>query len=195
VALGDPYATPAELELRLGRTDDGTFITALAAASRDIERYCRRHFNKATTATARQFDTVDRCLALVDDFHTTTDLAIATDDDDSGTFETAWATADYQLEPLSGVVDGVAGWPFYFVRAVNGKRFPMTGRRVPLQVTAQWGWATVPEPVKEACLHAAKVILSNDPGRVVSEAIDGYSWTFAADSLAGPIQGLARYRK
>ncbi|MCI0687573.1 MAG: phage head-tail connector protein [Sporichthyaceae bacterium] len=161
MALGDSYATLAELKGRLGITDtsDDTRLTeALAAASRGIDHVCRRQFNKDTVATARLYDPTSRSLTLVDDFHTTTGLLVKTDDDDDGTFETTLAASDYQVEPRNGVVDGVAGWPFWRVRAVEAARFPRWGERTPVQVTAQWGWAAVPAPVKESCLILSEEI-------------------------------------
>ena len=129
---------------------------ALAAASREIETWCDRQFNKATTATARVFPPLAAYTALVDDFHTTTGLIIATDTGDDGTFDTTWTAADYELEPMNGVVSGQAGWPYWRIRAVGAHTFPTcTRRRAPVQVTAQWGWAAVPGPVKEACLVTA----------------------------------------
>lgn len=160
MALGDPYATLAELKVRLGidesdTADDTRLNDALASVSREIERHCGRQFNKATTATARIYYPVNGCLAKVDDFHTRTDLVIATDEGDAGTYSTTWSAVDYQLEPLNGIVDGELGWPYWRIRAVGSRYFPRN-RRASVQVTAQWGWGAVPAPVKEACLILAE---------------------------------------
>jgi hypothetical protein len=158
MALGDPYATATELKARLEitvTTYNNEIDDALAAASRDVEKYCRRQFNKTTTATARVFHPTSCVRADVDDFHTTTDLAIATDSGDDGTYETTWVAADYQLEPLNGIVDGESGWPYRGIVAAGSRTFTAAGRRPPLQVTAQWGWTAVPAPVKAATLILA----------------------------------------
>jgi hypothetical protein len=160
VALGDPYVTTAEFKTRSnisGSGDDAACLDAVTAASRWIEHHCRRQFNKVTSATARVFYPTACGFAHVDDFHTTTDLVIKTDNGDDGTFETTWAAADYQLEPLNGVVDGESGWPYYTIRkrSTGSNFFPMTGTGAPLQVTAQWGWNAVPTLVKTACYIAA----------------------------------------
>lgn len=158
MALGARYATLAELKSRLGipdTDDDGSLGPALDTASRGIEKHCDRQFNDADTATARLFYPRTSHLADVDDFHTTTGLIVETDGGDDGTFETTWSTSDYQLEPLNGIVDGETGWPKYQIRAVNGRTFPC-GRRATLRVTARWGWAAVPAPVKEATLVLAE---------------------------------------
>ncbi|HEX6968106.1 MAG TPA: hypothetical protein VF174_04730 [Micromonosporaceae bacterium] len=159
MALGDPYATRDELKARMDITDtadDDRLDDALAAASREIEAWCDRQFNKATVASARVFRPLSRWTVLVDDFHTTTDLVVATDTGDDGTYATTWTAADYELEPVNGVVSGQSGWPYYRIRAVGSHEFPCGRRRHTVRVTAQWGWAAVPGPVKEACLIVAE---------------------------------------
>ena len=159
MGLGDSYSTTTELKTYLRITDatDDTLLTdCLATASRAIDHHCSRQFNKATSATARMFHPTDRCTARVDDFWTTASLAIATDGNGDGTYETTLTTADYSLEPLNGVVNGELGWPYYRIRAVN-IWFPSTVRPS-IQVTAQWGWAAVPAPVKQACIYLAEEV-------------------------------------
>lgn len=159
MALGDSYATTAELKSRLDITDstDDTRLTeALSSASRGIEKFCGRQFNKATSASARVYYPRAACWTDVDDFHTTTGLVVATDDGDDGTYETTWSTSDYQLEPLNGTVDGETGWPYSTIRGVGSRNFPTTSHRAPVQVTAQWGWNAVPSAVKEATLVLAE---------------------------------------
>lgn len=158
MALGDPYATTSELKARIDidDTDDDTRLgEALSAASREIETWCDRQFNKATVASARVFRPLTACTALVDDFYTTTDLVVATDVVDDGTYSTTWTAADYELEPLSGIVSGQPGWPYHRIRAVGSPAFPTCNRRASLRVTAQWGWDAVPDEVREACLIMA----------------------------------------
>lgn len=160
MALGDNYHTLAELKTRLGisdNTDNDALNAASASASRNIEKYCRRQFNDAGSASARQYYPMSSTVVLVDDFHTTTGLQVATDNDDDGDWDTIWATTDYVLEPLNGVRDGVAGWPYWKVKAVEANYFYAT-RRPNVEVTARWGWAAVPAPVKEASLALAEEI-------------------------------------
>lgn len=158
--LGDPYATLAQFKAYLGVTDavDDTEATdALTSVSREIETHCKRQFNKQTTATARTFarTAILQQVAWIDDFHTTTGLIIATDDNDDGLYSEVWTTSEFELEPLNGIVDGESGWPSYRIRPINGQRFPTWVDRAPLKVTAQWGWNAVPAPVKQACLILA----------------------------------------
>lgn len=157
MALGDPYATTAELKIRLGvddEDDDTKLESALRTASAGINGFTGRQFNNTAVATARRYRLDTPTRVVVDDFHTTTDLMVATDEGDTGIFGTIWAATDYDIEPLNGVVDGEPGWPYWKIRAVNSRWFPC-GRRPTVQVTARWGWAAVPEDVHEACLVSA----------------------------------------
>ena len=124
--------------------------------TRGIDGVCNRQFNKTTTASARVFNPTSTTMAVVDDFHTTTDLVIATDGGSDGTYEQTWTSSNYQLEPLNGIVGGESGWPYNRIRAVYGLTFPCYWTRAPIQVTAQWGWTAVPASVKEACLVVAE---------------------------------------
>lgn len=194
MAYGDSYASVLELEERLGRSDDGSFAELLDAASRRVEDFCRRQFNRdtATTpvATARRFRALDPERLPVDDFRTTTDLAIEVDG-------TAWATTDVDPRPWDGVYKGRSGWPYSDLIAV-GRSWP-DSRRALIEVTAHWGWTAVPEAIRQATLDVAEAAASGSATGVVrSEAIDGYSVTYAAtsDSTVPPeLAKAAPYRR
>lgn len=130
--------------------DDAEFESVIESASRAIDAYCHRRFTTADTATARVYRPSGSHQAIVDDFHTTTDLAIAIDPGDTGTFSITWSSSDYELEPLNGINAGRTGWPYYRIRAVGSHQFPCS-RRASLQVTAKWGWAAVPPDIELAC--------------------------------------------
>lgn len=155
MAIGDNYITTQELKdymsIQTGQYD-ARITSVCAAVSRDVEDWCHRQFNQETAATARKYRPVGYALSMVDDFYTTSGLIIATDDDDDGVFETTWTTADYELRPLNGMMNGRTGWPYWQIGAAGfSKRFHST-RHANVQVTAMWGWTSVPTPVKEACL-------------------------------------------
>jgi hypothetical protein len=162
MALGDSYITKDELKVFLGieltdTQDDARLDFARATASRGIDVVCRRQFNLTSTASARLFypDTCD--LVEVHDFYTITGLIIEHDTSGSGADWSAWSTTDYQLEPLNGIVDGLEGFPWWRVRAVAAKGFSAT-RAANVRVTAKWGWAAVPGPVKSAAFTVAEEI-------------------------------------
>lgn len=160
MAVGDPYATLGELKGYLKLTGSATYddllTQALESASDEIERHCNRQFNKDTAPSARVYVPDTYHLVQVDDFHTTTDLVVEVDGSGDGVFEQA--ITDYELFPLNGVVEGQPGWPFYRIRPLNGALFYCSfpySRKATVRVTAQWGWAAVPPPVKQACLILA----------------------------------------
>lgn len=159
MAITNGYTTQALVKTRLGigdTADDTAIDAAATAASRLIDSHCRRRFYADGAATARVFyaeqDWRGRSVVAVDDISTSTGLVVKTDTSDDATFDTTWAASDYQLEPLNGVVDGLEGWPYTRIVAVEARRFPMSGKRARVEVTADWGWAAVPAAVSEACL-------------------------------------------
>lgn len=164
MALGDDYATLAQLKNHLGITDsadDSKLTDALGATSRGIELVCGRVFNDAGVTSAREYPPATSQTLRTDDFHTTSVLIVA-DPDGDGVYDTVWAASDYRAEPLNGVVDGQPGWPFWRLRATgrNGRFFYDNRGRYgqcqgPVQVTARWGWAAVPKPIYQATLVVA----------------------------------------
>lgn len=193
MALGDAYASVAELEARLGTSDDGTYAALLDAASRAVEAFTRRQFNDAGSATARLYRAVDPWRLPTDDFHTTTGLVVATNG-------TNWDAASYETRPPNGVVNGQPGWPFSDLLAVN-RTWPNYGRRSTVSVTAQWGWAAVPEAIKQTTLNVAASLPREGAGggggggQVASESIDGYSvsYTKADGTSATAIVSLSTF--
>ena len=178
MALGDSYVSVLDLETRLGKPDDGTFADLLDAASRTVEDFCRRQFNKATAASARRYRAVDPTRLPVDDFYVLTDLAVEVDG-------TAWVVAtDVELRPPDGIRRGQQGWPYSDLLAII-RPWP-SGRRALVEITARWGWNTVPEGVKQATLDVAAVMSyggGGSSGVVSSESIDGYSVSYSSPAL------------
>lgn len=159
VSGGDTYATLAELKSRLQintSSQDAELLDVLLAASRAVDAFCGRSFADSGAVSTRTFRAITGDLAYVDDFHTTTGLVIATDPSEDASFSAVWAATDYQLEPLGGVMDGITGWPHSRIVAVGNHAFGVAPGRTLLRVTARWGWAAVPAPVKQATLILAE---------------------------------------
>ena len=190
MAYGDSYAEVWALEARLNQTDeDGSFGALLDAASRTVEAFTRRQFNRDTgeepAASPRRFRAVDRCRLPVDDFHTATDLAVEID----GTA----LDVDTQVDcrPWDGFLYGQPGWPFSDLFRIGGY-WPLS-RRATVTVTAHWGWATVPEDVRQATLDVASVMYYGlggaTSGPVRAEAIDSYSVSYQSLSMDSSLTG------
>ncbi len=205
------YATLADLRARLlsggslATTDDPILTDALDSASRSIEGATNRQFNLDTGLTSRVFYPISSNVALVDDMSSVAGLVIKTDNDDDGIFETTWAAADYLLRPLNGIAHGVPGWAYERIDAVGVNYFPVAGRnafagsisgeyfnstaplirkRPSLQVTATFGWPSVPANIRQACLLLAEEIykLKDAPQAIlglgnpaVAELLEDYS--------------------
>ena len=146
------YVALSELKSALGisgSTEDDFLNLAINAATTSIDDLCGRVFTTDTSATARIYR-AQPYYTVVADIHTTTDLVIKTDTSGDGTYDTTWASTDYQMEPLNNVAKG---FPLRNIRAVGDYTFPVYGDGLAsVEVTAKWGWASLPEPVEQACL-------------------------------------------
>ena len=159
MALGDRYATAAELRDRFGIDDvddDAQLEDALDAASSWVTSWCQRDFNQAASATARLYYPRGS-VVNVDDIASTTGLVVGSDEDDDGVYEVTWTiTTEFVLEPLNGIMDGITGWPYTRLRSLDVRSWPTAGPyRPPVSVTALWGWPAVPAAVKTAALIMA----------------------------------------
>lgn len=156
------YATLAELRAWTGvddSLDDDLLESSLTAAELAVEAWCGRKFTQDADVSAVRlrpqsmgwlylpaFRPGGTCTA---DISTLAGLVVKTDDNDDGTYETTWTiTTDFEVEPFDGP-------PHHKIIAVGTKYFPTCYRRPVVQVTARWGWASVPEPVKTATLILA----------------------------------------
>ncbi|MEV6633882.1 head-tail connector protein [Actinoplanes sp. NPDC051470] len=148
------YATLAEAKAYRGidvsDTEDDARITAvLSAVSAGIDNVCQRTFIRDEAESARTFEVQAGCFLEVDDFYTTTGLLI------SGS---AWSSSAYLLKPRNGVQSGQSGWPYTSIwPKATSWAWWYAGREI--TITARWGWAAVPAPVKEACLIATSDML------------------------------------
>ncbi len=167
--------------------DDASLTTAVEAACQDVTEWCgapRRDFTKTELvgAAARVFRPEGPYLCHVDDFWETTALVVKTDETDDGTYETTWtATTDFIVEPANA---SAYSRPYTKIIATGNRLFPCRwSMRLPVQVTAAWGWSSVPANVKQATLiHAARLF-----GRRYSR--DG---VIGGQSELGPIRVSSR---
>ncbi len=160
------YCTLAELKARIGKTftvDDTVLTAYITAASRTIDRLCRRPdgFVALTTATARTYTGSGKAWQRIDECVEITKVEAKGSVTDSDYVE--WVPADWmafsgdpyrpdfnQL-PYTAIMCSATGSYGAFVGGL------MTARGVPtVRVTAKWGYATtVPTPIKEACIAQA----------------------------------------
>jgi hypothetical protein len=192
------YASVAELKSRMAitvSTWDTQLADALESASREIDGHCgQRKFWLDDAVSARVYYPDRAGFTAVDDIATTVGLIVKTDTTGDGTYATTWAAADYELQPLNGIVDGETGWPYWQIKAVGAYRFPCNATRAPLQVTAKWGWAAVPGPVKQACLILAEATFKAKDAAFGVAGFDGMGVVRVRDNPMAAAK-LRKYRR
>jgi len=160
MAVTNGYATLAEAKSFLSisdNVDDTLLENMIEAASRSIDRIANRRFYLDSTASARQYRVSSPVILYTDDIGTTSGLIVQTDDDGDGTFETTLTlNTDYIMDPLTALS---LGRPFTQITIVStSNNFPIfpglfqNGLRPGVQVTARFGWPTVPDDINQACL-------------------------------------------
>jgi hypothetical protein len=117
--------------------DDAQLVLAVAAASRAVDRHCRRQFGLVAAPEVRAYRVRRAGSALVadiDDLQTTTGLLVAGE-----------AVASPVLRPRNAVAKGKPWTSLEVSTASYGE----------VEVTGRWGWTEVPDAVKEATLLQA----------------------------------------
>ena len=123
----------------------------ISAASRLIDDYTGRTFYTATADADRYFTPQARCRCYIDDYQTITTVAV--DEDEDGSYAlTLSATGDYWTRPANPQ----NGWPYTWIEIMPWSNNPLpAGQPYAVKITALWGWAAVPDAVREACLLQA----------------------------------------
>ena len=138
-------------------TDNDLLEDLIESASRSIDRMANRRFYLDATASARLYRAYSDIFVYVDDIGTTSNLAVALDINGNGTYtKTLTLNQDYILDPLTAAS---LGRPFTQLTMVsNTETWPIfpgltqNGLRPGVQVTARWGWPSVPDDINMACL-------------------------------------------
>ena len=164
MTITNGYATRNQVKaaLRIGTADtldDDLIDNCVGAASRLIDGYCNRKFWQSGTAS-RVYQAEDSFYCSIDDIAGTA-ITLKTSSQADGTFDVTWKVSDFQLEPLNGNLDGLT-WSYDKIRAVGDYLFPTVnanyGEQALVQVTAVFGWPSVPEPVTQATIIQASRI-------------------------------------
>ena len=165
MTITNGYATRNQIKaaLRIGTADtidDDLIDNCAGAASRLIDGYCNRQFWSVGSATTRVYVAEDDFYCNIDDIAGTA-ITLRTSGATDGTFDVTWSPTDWQLEPLNGRLDGLV-WAYDKIRAVGDYLFPTVnanyGSQALVQLTAVFGWPSVPEPVTQATIIQASRI-------------------------------------
>jgi hypothetical protein len=160
MAITNGYATLTQIKAYMSisdSTDDTLLEDLIESASRSIDRIANRRFYLDSTASARLYRAYSDIFVYVDDIGTTSSLVVATDENGNGTYsKTLTLNTDYILDPLTA---SSLGRPFTQLTMVsNTEMWPIfpgltqNGLRPGVQVTARWGWPSVPDDINTACL-------------------------------------------
>ena len=160
MAIVNGYATLTQIKNYMSisdNTDNDLLEDLVESASRSIDRIANRRFYLDTTASARLYRAYSNIFVFVDDIGTTSNLVVAMDEDGNGTYsKTLTLNTDYILDPLTSqslnrpftqltMVSNTESWPIFPGITSNGLR-------PGVQVTARWGWPSVPDDINMACL-------------------------------------------
>lgn len=150
-------------------TIEDELLTALiTAASRAIDAHCGRRFYTTTEDETRYYT------ALASDYVRTDPIVSLTtlkaDEDDDGTYEETWDSADYALEPANAALESRS---YLGIRATGryGEAFPTRAKAI--QVVGKFGASAVPSGVEIACAMLVGAL---------------YRWRDMPEGTAGPSQ-------
>ena len=153
MAIVNGYATLVEIKAAMtsgmGTTQDTVIERVVTAVSREIDRHCRRRFYGVSET--RYYTPVDYAKLDIDDVGTSGSITLKTDEDGDRTYETTWASTDYDLWPYNAAPymeihvtpQGDNAWPVKVAKSV--------------ELAAIFGYqsgtsADAPADVREACI-------------------------------------------
>ena len=153
MAVVNGYATLVEIKAAMtsgmGTSQDTVIERVVTAVSREIDKHCRRWFYGVSET--RYYTPVDYAKLDIDDVGTSGSITLKTDEDGDRTYETTWASTDYDLWPYNAAPymeihvtpKGDNAWPVKVAKSV--------------QLAAIFGYqsgtsADAPADVREACI-------------------------------------------
>ena len=155
MAVTNGYCTLADVKAALRITDsvdDALIENSINSASRMIDQYCNRYFYSTSAGEVRYYQANDGFICWIDDAQSITTLQ--TSSTDPLIFDTTWQAGDYQVLPANRWANG-AYYPITGITATDNYLFPVWADMALVKVTGQFGWTSVPEPIKFACIIQA----------------------------------------
>jgi hypothetical protein len=165
MAWDTTYASLADLKsyLKVGSAAhelDDQFDDALVASSRAIDQSTNRQFGLVAANENRVYTAEwdrPRCqwVIEIDDLMTSTGLTVNVDDDDDQVYDQA--ITSYRLYPFNAPANS-RPWTKILVKS-DSTIEPNTDEGA-VQVYAKYGWTTVPDTIKAACLLQASRLVA-----------------------------------
>lgn len=165
--------------------------TAIGAAESWIEQYTGRRYtaaSAATAATARKFRATGRDVLPIDDCFEVTAISR------NGT---AVLLADVELEPINGIDQSGAAWPYTGIYYSSGWESwsSSTLLRYPHTITGKWGWPAIPSGIVQAAYILARdeLLMRRSFGSGFVGVTDGFGLRAGRNDAV--TQLLAKYRR
>ena len=155
MAITNGYCTLADVKAALRITDtidDALLENSINSASRMIDQYCNRYFYSSSAGEVRYYKANDGFVCWIDDAQSISEIKTASTD--PLIFDTTWEAGDYQVLPANRWANG-AYYPITGITATDNYLFPVWADMALVKVTGQFGWSSVPEPIKFACIIQA----------------------------------------
>lgn len=153
MTITNGYASLVDIKhptvLNITDTDYDTLLEVIVeAASRAADNTCNRFFY--SSAETRFYTAENPNRIFVDDMNSTASVTIYTDDDGDGTYENTWASTDFNTMPENAALNSFPAT--YIDRSINGNYAFPVGVPKGVKITATFGWASVPKPIKVAVI-------------------------------------------
>jgi hypothetical protein len=132
--------------------DDALIENSINSACRLIDQYCNRYFYSTAAGEVRYYQANDGFICWIDDAQSITE--IKTSSTDPLIFDVTWESGDYQVLPANRTANG-GYYPITGITATDNYLFPVWADMALVKVTGQFGWASVPEPIKFASIIQA----------------------------------------
>tara|TARA_R100001460_G_scaffold24786_1_gene49766 strand:+ start:7509 stop:8141 length:633 start_codon:yes stop_codon:yes gene_type:complete len=166
MAISNGYVALSELKSYIGLSGSGqdtNLENAIEGASRLIDKVCGRKFWIDGSVISKLYTPIHDVYVIVDDIATATGLVVKTDDNDDGTHETTLTiNTDFILLPSNPEYIGTSDSTDYYapqneiriLTSRSNKRFD-TKIMQNIKVEAKFGFAIVPDAIKQATLIQA----------------------------------------
>jgi len=155
LAITNGYCSLADVKASLRITDtidDALIENSINSASRLIDQYCNRYFYSSAAGEVRYYQANDGFTCWIDDAQSISSLETAVTD--PTIFDTTWGVGDYQVLPANRTANG-GYYPITAITATDNYLFPVWADMALVKVTGQFGWSSVPDPIKFACIIQA----------------------------------------
>lgn len=183
MAIENGYCALAEIKNALDISDESDNVElelSVEVASRQVDNQCGpgRRFWQDGTAVARTYYPSEARRVFVDDISTTTGLIVKVDENDDGVFETTLTiNTDFIVEPVNAGAQFPVE-PYTSIRLLDGALTSfsaLSSGRPHVQVTAKFGWATVPQAIKRATILQARQVFKaiQTQNGLLQQTVDG----------------------